>query len=55
VTVVVLLDWVLSVEDEEILDFARKSFEKQGIKIQTGATVSGCSAEEIMSSRASKE
>jgi dihydrolipoamide dehydrogenase len=31
---------VLPVEDEEISDFARKSFEKQGIRIHTGATVS---------------
>jgi dihydrolipoamide dehydrogenase len=35
-----VLDRVLPVEDEEISDFARKSFEKQGIKIHTGATVS---------------
>src|SRR5246127_1387413 len=41
VTVVEVLDRVLPVEDEEISDFARKSFEKQGIKIHTGATVSG--------------
>jgi dihydrolipoamide dehydrogenase len=40
VTVVEVLDRVLPVEDEEISDFARKSFEKQGIKIHTGATVS---------------
>src|SRR6516164_1734079 len=39
VTVVEMLDRVLPVEDEEISDFARKSFEKQGIKIHTGATV----------------
>ncbi|HXC91004.1 MAG TPA: dihydrolipoyl dehydrogenase [Stellaceae bacterium] len=39
VTVVELLDRVLPVEDEEISAFARKSFEKQGIKIHTGATV----------------
>ncbi|MBV8134013.1 MAG: FAD-dependent oxidoreductase, partial [Alphaproteobacteria bacterium] len=39
VTVVEVLDRVLPVEDEEISDFARKSFEKQGIKIRTGATV----------------
>jgi dihydrolipoamide dehydrogenase len=39
VTVVEVLDRVLPVEDEEISDFARKSFEKQGIKIHTGATV----------------
>jgi len=39
VTVVEVLDRVLPVEDEEISSFARKSFEKQGIKIHTGATV----------------
>jgi dihydrolipoamide dehydrogenase len=39
VTVVEVLDRVLPVEDEEIAAFARKSFEKQGIKIHTGATV----------------
>ena len=39
VTVVEMLDRVLPVEDEEISAFARKSFEKQGIKILTGATV----------------
>jgi dihydrolipoamide dehydrogenase len=41
VTVVEVLDRVLPVEDEEISAFARKSFEKQGIKIHTGATVNG--------------
>jgi dihydrolipoamide dehydrogenase len=40
VTVVEVLDRVLPVEDEEISAFARKSFEKQGIQIHTGATVS---------------
>src|SRR5882762_4258805 len=39
VTVVEVLDRVLPVEDEEISAFARKSFENQGIKIHTGATV----------------
>ena len=39
VTVVEVLDRVLPIEDEEISAFARKSFEKQGIKILTGATV----------------
>jgi dihydrolipoamide dehydrogenase len=39
VTVVEVLDRVLPVEDEEISAFARKSFEKQGIKVHTGATV----------------
>ena len=39
VTVVEVLDRVLPVEDEEISAFARNSFETQGIKIHTGATV----------------
>jgi dihydrolipoamide dehydrogenase len=39
VTVVEVLDRVLPVEDEEISAFARKAFEKQGMKIVTGATV----------------
>jgi dihydrolipoamide dehydrogenase len=39
VTVVEVLDRVLPVEDEEISAFAKKSFEKQGIKIHTSATV----------------
>ena len=39
VTVVEMMDRVLPVEDEEISAFARKSFEKQGMKIVTGATV----------------
>ncbi|HUC16864.1 MAG TPA: dihydrolipoyl dehydrogenase [Acetobacteraceae bacterium] len=40
VTVVEVLDRILPVEDEEISAFARKSFEKQGIEIITGASVS---------------
>jgi dihydrolipoamide dehydrogenase len=39
VTVVEVLDRVLPVEDEEVSAFARKAFEKQGIKILTGAKV----------------
>ncbi len=39
VTVVEVLDRVLPVEDQEISAFARKAFEKQGIKIITGAKV----------------
>ncbi|MGQ0663867.1 MAG: dihydrolipoyl dehydrogenase [Pseudomonadota bacterium] len=39
VTVVEILDRVLPVEDEEISALARKSFEKQGMKIHTGAAV----------------
>jgi dihydrolipoamide dehydrogenase len=39
VTVVEVLDRILPVEDEEISTFARKSFEKLGMKIMTGATV----------------
>ncbi len=39
VTVVELLPQILPVEDAEIAAFARKSFEKQGIEIITGAKV----------------
>jgi dihydrolipoamide dehydrogenase len=39
VTVVEIMDRILPVEDEEISAFARKSFEKQGIRIITGAKV----------------
>src|SRR5271167_1503204 len=39
VTVVEVLPRVLPVEDEEISAFARKSFEKQGMKILTSASV----------------
>ncbi len=39
VTVVEVLPQVLPVEDHDIQAFARKSFEKQGIKIMTGAKV----------------
>jgi dihydrolipoamide dehydrogenase len=41
VTVVEVLDRVLPVEDEEISAFARKAFEKQGMKIITAAAVKG--------------
>jgi dihydrolipoamide dehydrogenase len=41
VTVVEVLDRVLPVEDEEISNFARKQFEKQGMKIFTSAMVKG--------------
>ena len=41
VTVVELLDRILPVEDEEISAFARKAFEKQGIRIMTEAKLSG--------------
>jgi dihydrolipoamide dehydrogenase len=40
VTVVEVMDRILPVEDEEISAFARKSFERQGMKIMTSATVS---------------
>jgi len=40
VTVVELLDRVVPVEDIEISELARKSFEKKGITIYTGASVS---------------
>ncbi|HSR71747.1 MAG TPA: FAD-dependent oxidoreductase, partial [Kiloniellales bacterium] len=39
VTVVELLPRILPVEDEEVSDFAKKAFEKQGIEILTDATV----------------
>src|SRR5665213_2066935 len=39
VTVVEVLPQILPVEDAEIAAFARKSFEKQGIKIMTGTKV----------------
>jgi len=39
VTVVEVLDRVLPVEDAEISAFARKAFEKQGMKIHTATTV----------------
>jgi len=39
VTVVEVLPQILPVEDQEIQTFARKSFEKQGIKIYTNAKV----------------
>src|SRR6185369_10449788 len=39
VTIVAVLPQILPVEDAEIATFARKQFEKQGIKIMTGAKV----------------
>jgi dihydrolipoamide dehydrogenase len=39
VTVVEVIDRILPVEDEEISGLARKAFEKQGMKIHTGAQV----------------
>ncbi len=39
VTVVEVMDRVLPVEDEEVSAFARKAFEKKGLKIITAATV----------------
>jgi dihydrolipoamide dehydrogenase len=41
VTVVEVLPRILPVEDEEISAFAHKAFEKQGMKILTGAMVKG--------------
>ncbi|MCC7272784.1 MAG: FAD-dependent oxidoreductase, partial [Alphaproteobacteria bacterium] len=41
VTVVEMMDRVLPVEDEDISAFARKAFEKQGMRILTGAQVKG--------------
>ncbi len=40
VTVCEVLPRILSVEDEEVSAFAKRAFEKQGMKILTGATVS---------------
>ena len=40
VTVAEVMDRILPVEDEEISTFAKRAFEKQGMKIRTGATVS---------------
>jgi dihydrolipoamide dehydrogenase len=42
VTVVEVMDRILPVEDEEISALARKAFEKQGMKIYTGATLKKC-------------
>src|SRR5204862_1256160 len=39
VTIVEVLPQILPVEDAEIAAFARKAFEKQGIKVVTGAKV----------------
>jgi len=43
VTVVEVLERILPFEDEEISAFARKSFERQGMKIMTSATVNALS------------
>src|SRR3546814_14661944 len=40
VTVAEVLERILPQEDEEISAFAKKSFEKQGLKLHTGAKVS---------------
>jgi len=40
VTVAEVVDRILPVEDEEVSAFAKRAFEKQGMKIFTGATVS---------------
>ena len=40
VTVCEVLDRILPVEDEEVSAFAKRAFEKQGMKILTGVTVS---------------
>jgi dihydrolipoamide dehydrogenase len=39
VTVAEVIDRILPVEDEEVSAFAKRAFEKQGMKILTGATV----------------
>ncbi|MBV6632570.1 MAG: dihydrolipoyl dehydrogenase [Alphaproteobacteria bacterium] len=44
VTVVEMVDRILPAEDEEISAFAKKSFEKQGMKILTNAKVEGTKA-----------
>ena len=44
VTVIEVLDRILPVEDEEISAFAHKAFEKDGMKIHTGATVKSLKA-----------
>ncbi|MGE5516654.1 MAG: dihydrolipoyl dehydrogenase [Bacteroidota bacterium] len=41
VTVVEVMDRVIPVEDEEISAFAKKAFEKQGMRIMTSAAVKG--------------
>jgi len=41
VTLIEVLDRILPVEDAEISAFVRKSFEKQGMKVVTGAKVQG--------------
>ena len=43
VTVIEMLDRVLPLEDEEISAFARKAFEKRGLKLLTGCTVKNLS------------
>ncbi len=40
VTVAEVMDRILPVEDEEVSAFAKRAFEKQGMKIRTGAAVS---------------
>ncbi len=52
VTVVEVLPQILPVEDAEIAAFARKSFEKQGIKIRTGAKVTTASPQRSTTARA---
>jgi dihydrolipoamide dehydrogenase len=44
VTIVEILERVLPVEDEEISAFTRKQLEKRGLKIRTGAKVTGLAA-----------
>jgi len=41
VTVAEVVDRILPVEDEEVSAFAKRAFEKQGMRIFTGATVAG--------------
>ncbi|MFZ4602101.1 MAG: dihydrolipoyl dehydrogenase [Caulobacterales bacterium] len=44
VTIIEMVDRILPVEDEEISAFARKQFEKQGIKIRTGTAAKALAA-----------
>ena len=41
VTLIEVMDRILPVEDEEVSAFVRKAFEKQGMKVLTGAQVQG--------------
>jgi dihydrolipoamide dehydrogenase len=53
VTVVEMVERILPVEDEEISTFAKKQFEKQGIKFLTSSVVKSVQKKAIILSRAS--